>query len=120
MTFCISETAKLSGRNGDPNRAAKLGLTSFFFAVDLRFGTASRRDLADQLHRYRRLYAIGLADLVYAKLPSFRHGVLTTFGPSHIPRKRRLAYYRGYTRIAFGAAFNLLVVLYYSVVASLP
>ena len=66
------------------------------------------------------LYAIGLADLVYAKLPLFRHGVLTTFGPSHIPRKRRLAYYRGYTRIAFGAAFNLLVVLYYSVVASLP
>lgn len=64
------------------------------------------------------LYATGIADLVYAKLPLFRHSVLTTFGPSHIPRKRRLAYYRGYTRIALGAAFNLLVVLYYSVATS--
>ncbi|WP_145081502.1 hypothetical protein [Aureliella helgolandensis] len=64
------------------------------------------------------LYAIGLVDLVYAKLPLFRHGVLTTFGPSHIPRKRRLAYFRGYTRIALGTAFNLLVVLYYLVATS--
>ena len=59
------------------------------------------------------LYALGIADLAYAKLPLLRRGVLMTFGPSHITRKRRPAYYRGYKRIALGMAFNVLVVLYY-------
>jgi hypothetical protein len=61
------------------------------------------------------LYACGLIDLVYAKLPLLRHHVFNTFGPSHIPRKRRDAYFRGYRRIGLGIAFNLLVVLYYCV-----
>lgn len=63
------------------------------------------------------LYATGLIDLVYAKLPLLRHHVFNTIGPSHIPRKRRDAYYRGYHRIGLGMAFNLLVVVYYCVVA---
>lgn len=64
------------------------------------------------------LYAFGLVDLSYAKLPLLRHGVLNTFGPSHIPRQRRAAYSRGYKRIGLGVAFNLLVVAYYLVTTS--
>ena len=63
------------------------------------------------------IYACGLIDLGYAKMPLLRHGVLNTFGPSHIPRKRREAYFRGYRRITVGIAFNLLVVVAYSVLA---
>ena len=58
------------------------------------------------------LYGCGFIDLVYAKLPLLRHHVLITFGPSHIPRKRRDAYFRGYRRIGLGMAFNLLVAIY--------
>lgn len=65
------------------------------------------------------LYACGLIDLVYAKLPLLRHRIFNTFGPSHIPRKRREAYWRGYRRIAIGTAFNLLVVAYYYMMATL-
>ena len=57
------------------------------------------------------IYASGLIDLVYAKTPLLRYGVLNTFGPSHIPRKRRDAYFRGYRRIGIGIAFNLLVAV---------
>lgn len=63
------------------------------------------------------LYACGLTDLVYAKLPLLRHRVLNTFGPTHIPRKRRASYFRGYQRIALGMALNLLVVVYYAAMA---
>ncbi len=63
------------------------------------------------------LYACGLIDLVYAKLPLLRHRVFNTFGPSHIPRKRRDAYFRGYQRLGLGMAFNFLVVVYYCVMA---
>ncbi len=60
------------------------------------------------------LYACGLIDLVYAKLPLFRHCVFNSFGPSHIPVQRRDAYFRGYKRIAFGMAVNVLILIYYS------
>ena len=58
------------------------------------------------------LYACGLVDLVYAKLPLFRHHVFNSFGPSCIPRQRRDAYFRGYKRIAFGMVVNVLVLIH--------
>ena len=61
------------------------------------------------------LYACGLADLVYAKLPLFRHHVFNSFGPTHIPKQRRDAYFRGYKRIAFGMAVNVLIRAWYSI-----
>ena len=64
------------------------------------------------------LYVCGLVDLVYAKLPLFRHRVFNSFGPSYIPRQRRDAYFRGYKRIAFGMAFNVLVLIYYSTLSA--
>ena len=64
------------------------------------------------------LYVFGLVDLVYAKLPLFRHGVFNSFGPSYIPRQRRDAYFRGYKRIAFGMAFNVLVLIHYSTMSA--
>ena len=57
------------------------------------------------------LYAFGLADLVYAKLPLLRHRVFNSFGPSHIPTPRRDAYFRGYKRIALGMAVNVLMLV---------
>jgi hypothetical protein len=64
------------------------------------------------------LYISGLADLVYSKLPLFRHRVFCSFGPAHIPSKQRDAYFRGYKRLALGAAFNLLMLVNYSVAAT--
>lgn len=64
------------------------------------------------------LYVCGLVDLVYAKLPLFRHGVFNSFGPSYTPRQRRDAYFRGYKRIAFGMAFNVLVLIHYSAMSA--
>jgi uncharacterized membrane protein SpoIIM required for sporulation len=58
------------------------------------------------------LYLCGLIDLIYSKLPLFRHRVFNSIGPRHIPKKRREAYFRGYIRIALGAAFNLLVTVH--------
>lgn len=58
------------------------------------------------------LYACGLIDLAYAKLPLFHHGVLTSFGPSLIPSQRREAYYRGYRRTALGIVLNVLTLLH--------
>lgn len=57
------------------------------------------------------LYACGLTDLVYAKLPLFRRRILGSFGPSLIPAQRRDAYYRGYRRIALGMALNVVALL---------
>ncbi|WP_149500009.1 hypothetical protein [Roseiconus lacunae] len=64
------------------------------------------------------LYLIGMIDLTYAKLPLFRHRIWNSFGPKHIPTKRRDAYFRGYKRIAFGAALNLLTLMHYSLTTS--
>ncbi len=65
------------------------------------------------------LYVCGLIDLVHSKLPLFRHRVLNSFGPSHIPTKRRDTYFRGYKRIALGAAFNFLALVHYSMVGTI-
>lgn len=64
------------------------------------------------------LYLCGLIDLTYSKLPLFRHRVFNSFGPRHIPKKRREAYFRGYKRIALGAAFNLLALVHYSMIVA--
>ncbi|GAA5511238.1 hypothetical protein Rcae01_06754 [Novipirellula caenicola] len=66
------------------------------------------------------LYLCGLIDLTYAKLPLFRHRVFNSFGSRHIPTKRREAYFRGYKRITLGAAFNLLTLVHYSMMAPWP
>ncbi len=60
------------------------------------------------------LYVCGLIDLLYAKMPLFRHRVFTSFGPSHIPTQRRDAYFRGYKRIALGMACNVLALVHLS------
>ena len=62
------------------------------------------------------IYACGIIDLTYAKMPQIRHGILNSFGPSLIPTKRRLAYFRAYRRLAFGFAFHFLVLVHYFVV----
>lgn len=59
------------------------------------------------------LYASGLCDLIYAKLPLFRHRIFNSFGPSHLPTRRRDAYYRGYRRVALGATLNVLVLTHH-------
>lgn len=59
------------------------------------------------------LYTCGLLDLAYAKRPLLRHGVYASFGPSLIPRRRRVAYRRGYKRIVLGIGLNTLLLLYY-------
>lgn len=63
-------------------------------------------------------YVAGLIDLTYSKTPLFRHRIFNSFGPRHLPTKRREAYFRGYKRIAFGAALNLLSLMYYSMMLS--
>ena len=62
------------------------------------------------------IYACGVIDLTYAKMPQIRHGILNSFGPSLIPTKRRLTYFRAYRRLAFGFAFHCLVLVHYFVV----
>jgi hypothetical protein len=57
-------------------------------------------------------YGCGLCDLVYAKLPLYRHHIFSSFGPSHIPTGRRDAYYRGYKRVALGATLNVLILIH--------
>ena len=64
------------------------------------------------------LYACGLVDLVYAKVPLFRHHVFNSFGPSYVPTQRRDAYFRGYKRIVFGMAFNVLVLIHFSMMSA--
>jgi hypothetical protein len=59
------------------------------------------------------VYACGVIDLTYAKMPQIRHGILNSFGPSLIPTKRRPAYFRAYRRLAFGFAFHCLVLVHY-------
>jgi hypothetical protein len=59
------------------------------------------------------LYTCGLLDLAYAKMPLLRHGVYASFGPSLIPRRRRVAYRRGYKRIVLGIGLNILLLVYY-------
>jgi hypothetical protein len=63
------------------------------------------------------LYVCGVIDLVYAKMPLLRHRVFASFGPSQIPAGRRDAYFRGYKRLLLGAAFNVLVLVHYAVMA---
>ena len=64
------------------------------------------------------LYLCGLCDLIYAKQPLWRHHVFNSFGPTHIPKRRRAAYYRGYRRIAFGVILNVVVVIQRSIVTA--
>ncbi len=59
------------------------------------------------------LYACGMLDLTYAKMPLLRHGVYASFGPSPIPRRRRQAYRRGYKRIVLGIGLNMILLVYY-------
>lgn len=59
------------------------------------------------------IYACGTIDLVYAKLPQIRRGVLNSFGPRLIPTKRRSAYFRAYRRLGFGFAFHCLALVHY-------
>ena len=59
-------------------------------------------------------YLAGIVDLTYSKLPLYRQRIWTSFGPERIPMKRRDAYFRGYKRIAFGGALNLLMLVHYS------
>ena len=59
------------------------------------------------------IYACGVIDLAYAKLPQIRHGIPNSFGPSLIPMKRRPAYFRAYRRLAFGFALHCLVLVHY-------
>lgn len=66
------------------------------------------------------LYLCGLVDLTYSKLPLFRHRVFNSFGPRHIPTKRRDAYLRAYKRIAIGIALNLLALVHYSMIVAGP
>ncbi len=55
-------------------------------------------------------YAIGLAALVRAKLPLFRHNVWVSFGPSRISPELRRAYWTGYAFVIIGAFLNLVVL----------
>ena len=61
------------------------------------------------------LYACGLVDLVYAKLPLIRLHIFNSFGPTHIPKQRRDAYFRGYKRIACGMAVNVLILAWHRI-----
>ncbi len=56
------------------------------------------------------LFACGVADLMYAKLPQICRGILMSFGPSEIPLARRDAYFRAYRRIALGSIFQIAVL----------
>lgn len=60
-------------------------------------------------------YLAGIVDLTYSKLPLYRQRIWTSFGPERIPMERRDAYFRGYKRIAFGGALNLLMLVHCSV-----
>ncbi|WP_147866899.1 hypothetical protein [Stieleria maiorica] len=59
-------------------------------------------------------YLAGVVDLTYSKLPLYRQRIWNSFGPETISMRRREAYYRGYKRIAFGGALNLLMLVHYS------
>ncbi len=56
-------------------------------------------------------YAIGLTDLVYAKLPLIRQRVYCSFGPKPVPEQRRWAYFAGYKFIGVGLALDAIVIL---------
>lgn len=58
-------------------------------------------------------YTVGLAGLVYAKLPQIRGGVYCAFGPRKIPVGRHNVYYKGYGMIGLGVALNLLMLIRY-------
>ena len=44
-------------------------------------------------------YSMGLANLIYAKLPQIYGGAYFSFGPSPVTETRRWAYYSGYKLI---------------------
>lgn len=54
---------------------------------------------------------IGLIDLIYAKIPLIRQGIICSFGPQHIPAERQWAYIAGYKYICLGIAVDLITVL---------
>lgn len=61
------------------------------------------------------IYACGVIDLAYAKMPQIRHGIINSFGPSLIPTERRSAYFRAYRRLTFGFAIHCLALVHYFV-----
>ncbi|QDV12816.1 hypothetical protein CA51_27020 [Rosistilla oblonga] len=64
------------------------------------------------------LFACGVADLMYAKLPQMRRGILISFGPSEIPLVRRDAYFRAYRSIMIGSVLQIAVITHQLAFAS--
>ncbi|TWT47995.1 hypothetical protein Pla22_49950 [Rubripirellula amarantea] len=88
------------------------------FPILLIFGIAIATAWPLNLWIVAFIYACGVIDLAYAKLPQIRQGILASFGPSLVPAERRSSYYRAYRRLGFAFGLHCLVLVHYFVVVT--